>query len=1292
MYIPSQLESALVLELRTPIKWEAAVEAPSAGTLTPVDAEKPFDPHDYLQRDRELMWRDLVTGAAVLETSIQVSNVYLADTYRPRMQGPVDSTLPLDRAAVSSTGTNLSMVRHVHNASIPLDAAQFADSDLYGRDALVYEVLARACQHFLHPPLVPIDLYGTLVSLNGSSAWSLAEGLPTQADINPAMTLNRDAFRNADRHLADRDNQLAAYAARLAQVLKNPFAYAMRLYVRVLGTPEYEAETYVLVSDDGIERIWRAEPGLNDRFQIVYNVADKTLQWTCEQTDSLHVPQIYAMSIPGIEPNQVLNTLPEVPDPQDCQYWRHKASQVIPEGQSLTDTASFLTWTAGSVGTAGPVAGYGASGGILQPDGASLTVPGVISFALPGHVTGKPANTAFAQNYRVAILAQPNSRVEVTGGQNISSTNGTLGGATWELDVTTIGAKEYVVSGGDGIVYNGETYWPGSSFKGIASVTSYSQVNALFPSTVRQQACYWSMALPPGPWSLQLEYTNLGAVTAGFGVQVTYASGANAVDVIQDATPLPYTGQPGELRLTEASYFDVVSPNETSLGVFWNYGDGQFHVRRIIIDSLQVSSGSYAIDCKLATGTASVNVTGLNKLTETMLWEIPVTGNHEANVRLNWSDAPSCPVRFKQVQVQLVGSYAPTPNSFLFGGWRQECLDRAEKVIQQGYAATIASYGTNIETQCPACVITAAQEWNRDDHAVWMGLVEVRNPRLRDMEDIAGYGIMPGRQYEVTSGLVIYGGRAYEVGSKFYGTDNDGNTYTGGVVKQIGALMQAKPGHIGLPCLMPDGIYLESDGVARARLPVAYATPRFVACQAWMVELGAYVVQEEFWMPEFYDKWDSDVQVEAERVMINTAVSPAGAGTVTPGGLKRVGSIVTLSTTPSTDPNYTYTFQNWTDSTGLVVSTDASFPVLVVDPQTYTANYLKTATTYLITFAISPVGGGTITNGVTGLYPYGTVLVLTANPNPTLSAADVAADICFVIDESGSMSDEQAWIAGIAPTMDAALQAVGIGTQTRKNRFALYGFGATATAHHLGHSHLFGSNVWLSADHPTFSTTWANPDTALVTSGGAEDAYEPIDDVSSNAFGWRTTNVAKVIIFATDEDRQEHNYPSSITTLRNKLGTGDFIVAGILRVTRFYDYAGTQVIGYGYGAQPGYAAAINGLCYIADGFGGFTYSRTGNATDTGAEPQVTEEYVNLCIHNTVRGSVWDLAYIRATGIPTASFSAAFVDNMKDRIIATLGWRFINWTSGATVLGSSANLIYTVDGPDTVTANFQLVTL
>ena len=135
------LESALVIALRDTIKWESALDAPESGTLTPLDPRLPFNPSTYQTRDRQLAYRDLIVAAAVVEVSVQVGDVYNYSTLRPKLQGPVAFALPF---VGTEAGTLSSQVRHVTNVSIPYDAARYADADLYGRDSIVYEILARA--------------------------------------------------------------------------------------------------------------------------------------------------------------------------------------------------------------------------------------------------------------------------------------------------------------------------------------------------------------------------------------------------------------------------------------------------------------------------------------------------------------------------------------------------------------------------------------------------------------------------------------------------------------------------------------------------------------------------------------------------------------------------------------------------------------------------------------------------------------------------------------------------------------------------------------------------------------------------------------------------------------------------------------------------------------------------------------------------------------------------------------------------------------------------------------------
>lgn len=821
----NQLESALVIALRETIKWQSAVVT-DAGTLTPVSPALPFDALVYQERDRQLAYRDLIVGAAVVEVSVQVGDVWNYAVLKPTLQGPAPFTLPF---TASEAGTFSSQVRHVTNVSIPYDAARYADADLYGRDSLVYEVLARACAStFLDPSIPRIDSSGSVIP--NTSVWSLAQGQDVSADINTALPLNRDLFKLPDRNLADRDNQLAGYVARLAQVLKNPFEHALRLYIQVEahGTVQREPDVYVLTSDDGTNRVFQTEPALPGANQITYNFHANTLQWVRERVDEVHVPQIYAMAIPGIEFGQTIETLAEVPERKDPQYWRGKAGQLNPEGVDVEDTAIFLDSTNNNA----------VSGGITQYGSASFTVPGIVTFNLSGSLG--------AGDYRVSVLAKPNSRVEIAGAQNVSNTSGTLGGATFEIDVPSgsIANKTYFVKDGDGIVYNGSAYFPGDNFNGTTVAPTYAQ-SGVVASTVRQYSLTFGLALPAGPWTVKMEYTNLSGSTDSFSLKAEYvASGAEPVVVIQDTAPIPFTTGNGNIMITPDAGMDVNNTAPFTFPIYWTGGEGQLHVRKLTFES-GVTSGRYAMTGTFAGSNAQVDVVGDDKVPGVLRFQYYSRGTINGTIpfQLNYTDEPDLPIQFQQVQVQAMSTFETTPLSRGFQGWRQECLGRAERVIGQNYNLSVAAYGTAV----PA-FRDSGSNWSPVASENWMSFIEVYTPRLREVPGIPLDGITMGRQYEVDTPTVTYNGTVYNHGQKFYGVASAGTVYSGGTVHQVGAFVKSKAGHVGRPALVPRGLYY--DTMARAYYDTPQSIPMVMTCQPWMIEAGLYVAQEEFWLPE----------------------------------------------------------------------------------------------------------------------------------------------------------------------------------------------------------------------------------------------------------------------------------------------------------------------------------------------------------------------------------------------------------------------------------------------------------
>lgn len=845
------LDSALVVVLRDTIRWESAIVT-SAGTLSAIDADAPFNPLAYQRRDRELLFRDLVTAAAVVETSIQVSDVWNYSALKPKLQGPVTRDLPeINTTQMRVQSGNASVVRHVLNASIPYDAVRYADTDLYGRDALIYETLARVCQDtFTEPPISRIDSYGTVFGSSGTVGWSLAEGAEMRVDVNDALPLGLNTLKQPDQNLAERDNQLAGYVAKLSEILKNPFEFALRIYVEVTGVGLREPEVYSLKSADAHQRIWACEPALSFRNRIVYDVADKTLQWFRESDTEVHQPQIVALAIPGIDAGQIITTLPTIPEGKDAQYWRTKAGQVIPPGVEISDTGCDLTFTGNAAL---------ANGGCLQPDAVSLNVPGQAIFTLPIPVS--------AGQFRVSVLMQPNPVVTINGDHNTNGLGGVDGGVAFGTNYTAFpnsipGDLTYRVVSGDGILYRGIVYHAGEHFSATPATTSFTNAGPVH-SNAHQYGVNYKLALPPGPWTIEMGYTNLNGDTDGFGIKGQFcAQGQTPIDVIQDITKQPVYGSNGDILITTPSNFDVPALSNANvpdfnLPIYWSYGNnGQLGIQNLTFRStLETNtSGSYVFNAQFGGQTASAYVNAERLLPEILRFTFNVAAPVAfPTLKLQWLNSASIyeqnryiPVKLKQVQVQKVSAYAATPAADAFQGWRQECIERTEINIQQGFDYTVKNFGTTIPT-----FRGSGSNWDFYSSENWMAFVEIANPRLREVTDLPAVGyITPGRQYEVITAPVVYNSIVYSnVGDRFYGVVGHRN-YIGTDLKQVGAFMRAKPGHVGKPALVPNGLYFTSYGTVAAYYDTALSFPIVVTCQPWMVDVGLYVSQSEFWLPE----------------------------------------------------------------------------------------------------------------------------------------------------------------------------------------------------------------------------------------------------------------------------------------------------------------------------------------------------------------------------------------------------------------------------------------------------------
>ncbi len=251
-------------------------------------------------------------------------------------------------------------------------------------------------------------------------------------------------------------------------------------------------------------------------------------------------------------------------------------------------------------------------------------------------------------------------------------------------------------------------------------------------------------------------------------------------------------------------------------------------------------------------------------------------------------------------------------------------------------------------------------------------------------------------------------------------------------------------------------------------------------------------------------------------------------------------------------------------------------------------------------------------------------------------AADTA-DVIFIVDESGSMSTEHAWITNMVTAMDTGLNNALI----TGNQYALVGFGSIAHATSQDpHKHLVDGGDWGSAADLSSATG------SLVTYGGTEDGWEAINFALNN-YSFRT-GAALNIVLITDEDRDNTSadtYASTLAALdginamlnvvvNNPFGSDSGAALGRFAdgkdLNPLFDADGNPVTG-------GTAAIENAI--LADGSGDYDLA-TGATTGNGNGYTETQ-YVPMAL--ATGGAAWNLNILRAGGNSATSFTNAFVD-------------------------------------------------
>nr|WP_161501616.1 putative Ig domain-containing protein [Rhodopirellula sp. SM50] len=238
------------------------------------------------------------------------------------------------------------------------------------------------------------------------------------------------------------------------------------------------------------------------------------------------------------------------------------------------------------------------------------------------------------------------------------------------------------------------------------------------------------------------------------------------------------------------------------------------------------------------------------------------------------------------------------------------------------------------------------------------------------------------------------------------------------------------------------------------------------------------------------------------------------------------------------------------------------------------------------------------------------------------------ADIVFVVDESGSMAGEQAWLGDIISSLDQSLVGAGL----TNNRYGLVGFANSARVRQSG------SDRWMSA------TDFATATNSLSTSrSGAEDGYDGIDYTLNN-YSFRD-DASRVVILVTDEERTTVNRSVSFTSIADRL-ENENILFSIVANARMED--SNDALAFG--------VAADGTAYVSDGGSGFTVSDGGGYVRSepvgrGDVANIRTEYVDLAWG--VGGITWDLNFLRSDAAAAEAFTNVFSDILGESIIRNI---------------------------------------
>ena len=387
-----------------------------------------------------------------------------------------------------------------------------------------------------------------------------------------------------------------------------------------------------------------------------------------------------------------------------------------------------------------------------------------------------------------------------TSGQGIPSFSSvaiTQAGTTRFTIPASLGSGSYRVS----ILFKPvpELTVPGAQTLDAATTTSDSGV--LFPQTGGTNR--WSFALPVGIWTLNLYYTNLtGTAPSEFRTTVAVTDMSNrdlglrfGIDGLVN----------GDVAITQIPVITTAAGQIVS--ITWAPGTGstaQLKVFKLVFTSPSEDAIELNLEATLSTSTEQIGVTGTAELVAKryrpdmiafhFLVENSATDPFLDITLLN--DAAAI-FLIEQIQFQFFTDLDITPNATGFEGLRFEFLSRAHESVEASYATFLSQ---NPDTDFRDTLDDGSTVWSLTATDRWMAAI-------RDIEPRVDQAFRPSRCGDI--------GRI-------------------GLVPEGLELILATEGSIAA-------------GSVKAHYVAAIGLPRLRPLQAWMVEVGLYVANEDFW-------------------------------------------------------------------------------------------------------------------------------------------------------------------------------------------------------------------------------------------------------------------------------------------------------------------------------------------------------------------------------------------------------------------------------------------------------------